>query len=133
METLLGIEAMTSEQNVKGLRRLHNDVEFLGVAPESYGALLSPVLLNKLPPELRLIVSRKVTDSTLHVDSLLKTVEDELIARERTHNPTQMPPCRNQDKPRPTATTLFSGAQPPTSGPRPAAIVSNPIPQLIAS
>ena len=124
METLLGIEAVTSEQNVKGLRRLHDDVEShirglksLGVTPESYGALLSPVLLSKLPPELRLIISRKVTDSTLGVDSLLKTVEDELIARERTHNPTQMPPRRNQDKPRPTATTLFSGAQPPTSGP----------------
>ena len=84
--------------------------------PESYGALLSPVLLTKLPPELRLIVSRKVSNSTLDVDSLLKIVEEELIARERTHNPTQTPPRRSQDKPRSTATTLFSGARPPASG-----------------
>ena len=60
METLLSIEAVTSEQNVRGLCRLHDDVEShikglksLGVAPESYGALLSPVLLSKLSPELR--------------------------------------------------------------------------------
>ena len=31
----------------------------------------------------------------------------------------KMPPGRNQDKPRPTATTLLSGAQPPTFGPQP--------------
>ena len=70
MEILLNIEAVASEQNVKGLRRLYDDVEShirslksLGVTPDSYGSLLSPVLLNKLPPELRLIVSRKVSDS----------------------------------------------------------------------
>lgn len=33
----------------------------LGVMPDSYGALLSSVLLNKLQTELRLIVSRKVS------------------------------------------------------------------------
>ena len=62
MEILLNTEAITSEQNVRGLRRLYDDVEShirslksLGVASDSYGALLSPVLLNKLPPELRLI------------------------------------------------------------------------------
>lgn len=124
MEILLNTEAITSEQNVRGLRRLYDDVEShirslksLGVAPESYGALLSPVLLNKLPPELRLIVSRKIPDSTLDVDSLLKIVEEELLARERTQAPTQTPPRRNQDKPRPTATTLFSSAPSPTSSP----------------
>ena len=124
MEILLNTEAITSEQNVRGLRRLYDDVEshirslkLLGVAPDSYGALLSPVLLNKLPPELRLIVSRKIPDSTLDIDSLLKIVEEELLARERTQAPTQTLPRRNQDKPRSTATTLFSGAPSPASSP----------------
>ena len=122
METLLSIEAVMSEQNVRGLCQLHDDVEShirglksLRVALESYGALLSLVLLKKLPPELHLIVSRKVTDSTLNVDSLLKTVEDKLIAR-RAHNPVQTPHCQNQDKSCPTTTTLFAGTQPSTSG-----------------
>ena len=124
MEILLNIEAVASVQNVKGLRQLYDDVEShirslksLGVAPDSYGALLSPVLLNKLPPELRLIVSRKVSDSTLDVDSLLRIVEEELLARERSHTSTQTLPRRTQDKPRPTATTLFSGSQHSTSSP----------------
>ncbi len=124
MEILLNTEAVTSEQNVKGLRHLYDDVEShirslksLGVAPDSYGTLLSPVLLTKLPPELRLIVSRKVSDSMLDVDSLLNIMEKELLARERTHAPTQAPPRRNQDKPRSTATTLFSGAPSLVSSP----------------
>ena len=124
MEILLNIETVTSEQNVRGLRRLYDDVEShirslksLGVAPDSYGALLSPVLLNKLPPELRLIVNRKVSDSTLDVDSLLRIAEEELLTRERTHTPTQTPLRQSQDKPRSTATTLFSGTQPPAASP----------------
>ena len=66
MEILLNTEATTSEQNVRGLRHLYDveshirSLKLLGVAPNSYGALLSPVLLNKLPPELCLIISRKV-------------------------------------------------------------------------
>ena len=80
--------APTVAPYLKGFRRLYVDVEShirslksLGVVPDSYGSLLSPVLLNKLPPELRL-VSRKVSNSTLDVDSLLKIVEEELLARE---------------------------------------------------
>ena len=49
---------------------------------ESYGAMLSSVLLSKLPPELRLIVSRKVPADSLDMGTLLETFEQELIARE---------------------------------------------------
>ena len=55
----------------------------LGIEASSYGALLSPVLLAKLPPELRLIVSRKVSDTDLNMDDLHTTFEEELTARER--------------------------------------------------
>ena len=101
MEILLNTEAITSEQNMRGLGRLYDDVEShirslksLGVAPDSYGALLSPVLLNMLPPEL-LIVSRKIPDSTPDIASLLKIVEEELLAREQTQALTQTLPRRN--------------------------------------
>ena len=94
-----------------GLRHLYDEVEShvrslrsLGVTPDSYGALPSPVVLSKLPPELRLIVSRKVSDSTLNVDSLLETMEGELLARERALPSAQSPSRRNQDKTRPTST-----------------------------
>ena len=66
MEVLLNVEPVLSPHNLKRLRRLYDQLEShirilksLGVTPESYGSLLSSVLLNKLPSELRLIISAK--------------------------------------------------------------------------
>jgi len=90
MESLLGVNAVTSDSHLRDLRRLYDQAEAnirslkaLGVEPESYGTMLSSVLLNKLPPDIRLIVSRKVSTDDLHMGSLLETFEQELIARER--------------------------------------------------
>ena len=55
----------------------------LGVSPESYGSLLASVLLNKLPQELRLIVSRKITDGDWSLDALMEVMEQEVEAREQ--------------------------------------------------
>ena len=49
----------------------------LGIEATSYGALLAPVLLAKLPPNLQLIVSKKISDSNLDIDALLATIEEE--------------------------------------------------------
>ena len=57
----------------------------LGIEATSYGALLAPVLLAKLPPNLQLIVSKKISDSNLDIDALLATIEEELTARERAN------------------------------------------------
>ena len=86
----------------------------LGVNPDSYGAMLSSVLLNKLPPELRLIISRQVCGPELDLDTLMKKVEEELTARERTTSsaPTTFPRRgQDKDKSRSTATALVSGSQ----------------------
>ena len=79
-----------SQHNLHGLRHLYDLVESqvrglksLGVEPSSYGSLLSSVLLQKLPPELRLIVSREVSESDWNLDKLLKQLEREIKARER--------------------------------------------------
>ena len=77
METLLNIDPVTSDQNLKGLMKLYTDVEAntrslkaLGVEPETYGAMLASVLLGKLPPDLCLIVGRKTADDELTLRSL---------------------------------------------------------------
>ena len=69
MDIMLNATPVTSPNNLTGLRRLYDKIESnerglksLGVAPESYGSLLSSVLLNKLPQELRMIISRKGGD-----------------------------------------------------------------------
>ena len=119
MDILLNVEAVTSQHNLKGLRYIYDLVEShvrslksLGVSPDSYGTLLSSVLLNKLPLEIWLIASRKVDEDRWSLDALLKVVEEEIRARERTAvNLAKKPPNREQV----TAATLFSGNL--TSGP----------------
>ena len=91
MDILLNVELVISQHNLKSLRHLYDIVESyvrslkaLGVSPESYGSLLASVLLNKLPQELRLIVSRKITDGDWSLDALMEVMEQEVEARERT-------------------------------------------------
>ena len=126
METLLNLEPVTSDQNVRGLRKLYSDVEAntpslkaFGVELETYGAMLSSVLLGKLPTDLRLIISRKTSDTELTLSNLQKVMEEELTARERTVNlreklttSNQCQSRRNERPPQATATTLLTGTQP---------------------
>ena len=117
METLLNMESPTSDQSLKELRHLHDTVEShlrslktLGVEPTSYGVMLTPVLLAKLPPELRLIVSRKISSADLNMDNLLETFEEELVARERASGATtsHAQPRRNQDRNRHQSSALLA-------------------------
>ena len=113
MEMLLNIDAVTSQYNLKGLRYLYDTVESqvrglksLGVSAESYRSLLVSVLLNKLPQELRLIVSRQVNEKEWNLDGLLSMVEKEISARERASSSGQTP--RKSTRDLPTGITLVS-------------------------
>ena len=82
MDALLHVEGVTSSQNVRALRRLFDTVsshvrslKSLGVEPESYGSLLCPVFLTKLPADLQLIISRKVSEADWNLDPLMGAVE----------------------------------------------------------
>ena len=92
---------LTSELSLKAL----------GVEPESYGAMLSSVLLSKLPPDLRLIVSRKVSADDLDMDNLLETFEQELVARERASDSVSQAPHRVHNQGR-THTSAFVASAP---------------------
>ena len=116
METLLSISAVTSDNHLRDRQRLYDQakanirsLQALGVEPETYGTMLSSVLLSKLPPELCLIVIREISADDLDMESLLKTFEKELVARERATN--AVPTASRRSKPT---------SQPPTS-----ALVSN--------
>ena len=57
MDTLMNMDAVSSDRHLRDLRRLYDKTEShvcslksLGIEATSYGALLSPVLLAKLPP-----------------------------------------------------------------------------------
>lgn len=90
MDLLLNIEPITFQHNLKGLGHLYDTVESqvrslktLGVSADSYGSALSSVFMNKLPEELRLIISRNVREDEWTLDAILNVIEAEIIARER--------------------------------------------------
>ena len=115
MDILLNVDPVTSSHNLKGLRHLCDTIESqvrglksLGVSADSYGSLLSSVLLNKLPQELRLILSRGVGDDEWKLDRLMELLEEEVQARERATASSQATSRRPVRGP-PTAATLLTG------------------------
>ena len=77
MEALLSLDAVPSDTNLKALRHLYDAIESqvrglksMGVTPETYGSLLSSVVVAKIPPEIRLIISRKIGDGDRKLDDL---------------------------------------------------------------
>ena len=123
MEILMTIEPVSSSRDLKALRKLHDLVEShvrslsaIGVNPESYGSLLVPILLNKLPPDLQLMASRKIPEGGWNFDPLLRIIEEELTASERVQPKAsqsgQPQQRRNSEQNFPTATALMSNAAP---------------------
>ena len=89
MNTLLHLEVV-SFHNLKGLWHLFEKVETLvkglkslGIPPSSYGSLLSSILMSKLPQDLWLVVSWRVTDSDCDLYLLMKVIDEEIDAWER--------------------------------------------------
>ena len=77
-DSLMTVEAVTSNNNMKGVCYLYDSIESLvrgleslGVSAETYGSLLSSVLINKLISELRLIIGRKVRDEEWNLSAIL--------------------------------------------------------------
>ena len=89
MDALLNLTSITSHHDLRGLRCLYDSVEAnvrglraLGVASESYGGLLTSILMNKLPPEVRLIISRDLTEDRWDMEKVMKMISREVDARE---------------------------------------------------
>ena len=89
MDALLKLQA-SSSGDIRSIRRLYDTIEShirslktLGVESDSYGSLLVRVIMNKIPEEMRLIVSRNFNQSTWDVNSMLRSFKAELEACER--------------------------------------------------
>ncbi|XP_068684949.1 uncharacterized protein [Montipora foliosa] len=86
MDALLKLPSVNSVHETKKLRELFDKIEInirglnaLGVESQSV-----PVVMEKIPSELRLVVSRKFgSEESWNLDSLLSALETELEARER--------------------------------------------------
>ena len=65
---------------------------------------------------MRLIVTRKAAGEDLDLETLQAALEEELVARERSHDPardSRHPRDKSKTWPPPTTTTLYSGTQEP--------------------
>lgn len=92
MDALLNLNTVTSHHDHKGLRRLYDTVEShvrglrsLKVPVGSYGSLLASLLLNRLPSEIRIIVTRELSgEESWNIEKMLKIIDREIDARERS-------------------------------------------------
>ena len=92
MDALIKLPKVTKSGDTKGIRKLYDEIESnirslksLGVSHDSFGCLLVPILLDKLPAAMNLHLSRKFDRLTdvWEVDKILKELKRELEARER--------------------------------------------------
>ena len=94
-------------------------IKSLGIPSNSYGSLLSSIIMNKLPQELRLIISREIKDQDWQLDNIMHSLEDELKARERAvpHDECQISDGIqgfSKAQTRSTTSALFAGHSGPT-------------------
>ena len=57
-------------------------LETLGVNSDQYGSLLIPIIMDKLPSDMRLQVARRATDEIWKIKDLMNTIRVEIEARE---------------------------------------------------
>ncbi|GBM17003.1 hypothetical protein AVEN_133280-1 [Araneus ventricosus] len=93
MQKLLSVTPLKRSNDVKGLRQLFDmcqtqlrSLESLGVAFESFSALLCPLILNCLPYDLVLEFNTETDVSENKHDQLLKFLNKEISARERAES-----------------------------------------------
>ena len=93
MDKLLSIPTVNSAQNVESLRDVYNKIETyarnlksLNVDRNQYGPVLVSVVMSKLPPEIKLIVSRSMPiNQEWDIELLIETLRKEIESREICH------------------------------------------------
>jgi hypothetical protein len=89
MESLLKIGKVRSREIIKELRMLYNHVEncirnlkALKLDTSGYGSLLIPILKDRLPDDIKMIIARNFGNNTWTLDKVLEYFNDELTAQE---------------------------------------------------
>lgn len=89
MASLLGISKIKRSDDIKGLRKLYDDVEncmrnltILKQDSKGYGSLLIPLLKDRLPDDLIMTISRQFGSEVWSLETLMKHFHSELRALE---------------------------------------------------
>ena len=118
MDALLNI-APTGNNNVTELRNIYDLIEvrtrslqILDVDARHYGPVLVPVVMNKLPSQFRLEITRKMPPGKWKITNLMECFKQELVARERCAQMNENMSNDFQNKGNPTSSsTLHSQFQ----------------------
>ena len=115
MDSLIKMVKIRNKDDVRGLRKLYDDVEncvrnlkTLKLDTSGYGSLLIPILKDKMPDEINMIISRKFGSAVWSLELLMEYFHDELRALENCR-----PSKANSSEKRSneyTASGLFAGS-----------------------
>ena len=90
MESLVALPRVESMNKLNEFRSIYDQIETtirnlrsLKVETKTYGSLLIPLLAEKLPNELTVIISRKFENNVWNLDDLLFYIKQGLQAKER--------------------------------------------------
>lgn len=93
MNKLLTLENVKGSRDIKSMRKLYDQIESqvrslnaLGFKAENYGPMLIPVLLSKLPNDIKLMISRKFDKDIWNAEAVIELLRKEIMAREKLCN-----------------------------------------------
>ena len=93
MDELLKIPSCSGTERSTSLRFVYDKISVhvrglssLGVASDHYGGLLIPVIMAKLPNEIRVRIARETKSSVWKMDDLLEIIKQEVEAREMSES-----------------------------------------------
>ena len=88
MQSLLKLQDCPCEK-VSQLRYIYDNInvhvrrlEALGMPQESYGSLLIPIIMQRMPSEITIQVARKVTEDVWPIKEIVEMIKKESEARE---------------------------------------------------
>ena len=126
-DALLKIMPLHSSKDIKELRNLYDKVEVhvrglqsLNVPTSAYGSLLVPVLLGKIPEDVRLQIGREMKDGHWELSRLLDLLRAEIEIRERCSGiQASLPSASSASKPPVVKQMLSTASTFLTSGGKP--------------
>ena len=90
MDVLVKLPRADNMRDIDKLRKIYNSLETsvrnlaeLGVEITSYGTLLISIIFDRVPIELKLLISRTFKNNVFDLDILIKIFKEKLFARER--------------------------------------------------
>ena len=125
MTKILKLQKLHNRCPVNELRKLLDHISShvrslitLGIRTEHYGPLVIPIILEKLPDEIRLVISRKLGTNNWCVDDVLEILKHEIAAREncdflKTHSENKFEKSeqeKNNKQRRVTVDALLAGS-----------------------